>query len=431
MFRNFIWVRKIVLNFHEIYKLLFRKEIIVYLCLTIGTYQTQAQSTGLQINNNKKYVSIPFEYINGFMVVDVIFNQTFPLKFIFDTGASNTIISRKEIIQLFNLPIGRTFKVYGADLSTVLYAHLVKSVHLSTGGAIAPTQDILVLEEDYFNFQRLTGMEIHGVLGADMFARYKVKINYRNKTIALYESKVNKPNIKDYQAFEMKVQKSKPYIVCKTTLANDTILEAKLLIDTGASTALLLNTKTDKSLTLPDKIIPGNLGFGLGGVLEGYVGRVPCLEFGSHKLENIVCRFQEVEPPKDSLSLVFRNGIIGNFILDRFLLVIDYPNQQLYIKPDKKWRRKFTFDRSGISFISVGLANKTYYVNSVLNNSPAFHEGIKSGDILLNINRKPCTLLSYDKINRLFRGKAGKTIRLRVKRGNEKIKVEFKLKDLI
>jgi len=389
-----------------------------------------SQSVGYELPPKQSFETIPFEYINGFIVVDVIFNKTFPLKFILDTGATNTIISKKNIVQIFDMPFGRTFQVYGADLSTVLYAHLVKSVHLATEALVAPSQDILVLEEDYFNFHRVTGLEIHGVLGADMFARFRMKIDFKNKIITLHNEKSKKLKFKGFQSVEMVVQKSKPYIVCQTTLSNETVLDTKLLIDTGASTALMLNTSTDESLVLPPKIIPGNLGLGLGGVIEGYIGRVPYLELGSNMLENVVCRFQEVTP-HDSLSLVFRNGIIGNFILDRFTVILDYPNQRLYIKPNKKWTRKFIFDKSGINFISIGLGKKTYYVNSLIEHSPAALAGVESGDIILKVNHKYSAMMSYDKIKKSFQGKTGKTIKLKLKRGKEKIKVDFKLKDLI
>lgn len=403
----------------------------LYIFSLCAQHTLSAQSFGFQLEDNKTAENISFEYVNGFLVVDILFNQSFPLKFIVDTGASHTIITKKEIISLFNLSYGRTFEVYGADLSTVLYAHLVKSVHLSTTHFEAPNQDILVLEEDYFNFHRLTGMEIHGILGADMFKHLAVKFNYKSRTISLYKPNSKRLKVNGYNEIDLSIEKSKPYIICKTTLSNDTVLDAKFLIDTGASAALLLNTKSDSSLVLPDEIIPGNLGYGLGGLMEGYIGRIPFIDFGVNTLENVICRFQEVELPDDSIKIVHRNGIIGNFILDRFIVVIDYPNERLYTKPIRKWKRKFTYDKSGINFISVGLENRTFYVNSVLHGSPADLAGIKTGDIIKKINGKSNIFLSYSIINRVLRNDAGKKVRLKIKRGKQIIKTEFRLKDLI
>lgn len=390
----------------------------------------QSQSFGFEFNYKSSVETIPFEYINGFIVIEVLFNQTFPLKFIVDTGAGNTIISKKEIVALFNLPYGRTFEVYGADLSTVLYAHLVKSVHLSSANLIAPNQDILVLEEDYFDFQRITGLDIHGVLGADMFRQHVVQIDYRKRELTIYKSKSKKLKYKGYEEMDLVIQKSKPYIVAHTELLNKTTIDTKLLIDTGAATALLLDTNSDESMTLPENIIPGSLGFGLGGHIQGYIGRVNSLKFGSFKLDGVVCRFQEV--PKDTIgNLIARNGIIGNYILDRFSVIIDYPEQRFHIKPVRRWKRKFSFDKSGINFISVGLNERTYYVNTVLEGSPADLAGIEAGDVIQQINNIPNALLSFNSINRILHAKAGKKVKFKIKRENDIIKTKFRLKDLI
>ncbi len=391
----------------------------------------EAQSLGFELPGSSKTESIPFEYVNGFIIIDVTFNQIFPLKFIFDTGANNTIITNKELVSLFNIPFGRTFTVYGADLSTPLYAHLAKSTHLSSGELLAPDQDILVLEKDYFKFEQITGMEVHGIIGSDMFRNYEVKINYRNRTIQLYKNNTHTKKTRGFKKMDMAVQKSKPYIVCRTILENGTELDLKLLIDTGASTAMLLDTKSDSSLTLPSQIIPGNLGFGMGGVMEGYVGRVPFLGIGDKQLQNVVCHFQEITPLSDSLSIIFRHGLIGNHILDRFDVIFDYPDQKFYLKPTRKWKRQFSFDKSGIRFISVGMEQKTLYVNSVIKGSPADLIGVKTGDVIVKINGKPRFLLTYDHITRIFRSKTGKKIKLKVMRGQELLKYEFQLKDLI
>ena len=162
---------------------------------------------------------------------------------------------------------------------------------------------------------------------------------------------------------------------------------------------------------------------------RGYIGRVPNLEFGKYEFDDVVCRFQEV--PIDSINLIARDGIIGNYILDRFSVVLDYPNQRFFVKPIRRWKRKFKYDKSGINFISVGLENNTYYVNSILEGSPAHLAGLLPGDIIKTINRKPSILLSFNGINRILHSKAGKKVRIKVNREDETLKFQFRLKDLI
>lgn len=390
-----------------------------------------AQSYGFIINERTEKETFSFEYINGFIVVELLYNHTFPMKFLFDTGASNTIVSNKTIVDLFGPTYGRTFTIYGADLSKPLYAHLVKGVHLRLENTTAPNQDILVLEEDYFNFKRLTGREIHGILGADMFRNHVVKINYQRRTIQFYKKGSNKLKTNGFEKSKIAVQKSKPYIVSDITLANESETKLKLLVDTGASAALLLNTKSDTSLVLPEQIIPGNVGFGIGGLMEGYVGRVKDLEIGGKNLENVICHFQKNEKSLDSLNLVFRHGLVGNYVLDRFEVILDYPNQMIYLKPTKKWKRKFDYDKSGITVIAIGIEEQTYYIQGILKGSPAEKAGLKPGDVIHKINSMPRLLLSYDGITKILKGKTGKKIKLKVKRGEQILKFEFRLKDLI
>ncbi len=390
-----------------------------------------SQSVGFELINKGDKGELPFDYVNGFMIVSVMYNHTLPLKFIFDTGASNTIIHNKDIANLFDPDYGRTFTVYGSDLQQPMYAHLIKGIHLKTQDLVAPAQNILVLEDEYFSFKELTGIEIHGIIGADMFRNYKVAIDYQKRLIQLHKQGSKKLKTKGYQELSMAVQKSKPYIVCPVTLSYNKTIPLKLLIDTGASTALLLDTNSDTSLVLPKEIIPENLGFGIGGVMKGYVGRIPYIDIAGKELENIVCHFQEGGNTADSLNLIFRHGLIGNYILDRFDLIIDYHEQKFYLKPARKWRRKFEYDKSGISFISVGIETSKYYIQSILEGSPAEKAGIKSGDIIRKINLVPAEFLSYDGINRIFRRKTGKKVNIKVKRDEEIIKFEFRLKDLI
>ena len=75
-----------------------------------------------------KQVEMPFEYDNNFIVVDVLMNGLVPLKFIFDTGAEHTILTRREITDVLGVPYRRRFTVLGADMKTELHAYLVRNI---------------------------------------------------------------------------------------------------------------------------------------------------------------------------------------------------------------------------------------------------------------------------------------------------------------
>ena len=72
-------------------------KILLFLILLFAGGQSFAQQELISIARANGRVEIPFEYVNNFIIVNVVFNRLFPLKFVFDTGAENTILTRKEI----------------------------------------------------------------------------------------------------------------------------------------------------------------------------------------------------------------------------------------------------------------------------------------------------------------------------------------------
>jgi hypothetical protein len=45
-------------------------------------------------------------------------------------------------------------------------------------------------------------------------------------------------------------------------------------LDTGAGLPLLLYTDTNEAINIPPKVIRSNIAMGLGGYIEGYLGRI-------------------------------------------------------------------------------------------------------------------------------------------------------------
>ncbi len=169
----------------------------------------------------------------------------------------------------------------------------------------------------------------------------------------------------------------------------------------------------------------------MGGFLEGYLGRVAALEIGSYTLNNPLTYFQDVSLAIDTSLLNGRNGIIGNQLLDRFTIIIDYPKQTLYLKPNRRFNKSFEFDKSGLVVIAADLRLKSLIVHDVIAGSPADKAGILPGDKITHFNGLPVFLRSLEEVTNKLRKKEGKKIKLRVKRNNESKIFRFRLKKLI
>lgn len=377
-------------------------------------------------------VDIRFEYVNGFIVVPVVLNGIFQLNFIFDTGAEHTILAQRAITDLLQVNYQRRFTLLGADMTTEIYAYLAPGISMKVGPMLVRDRPILVLEEDYLRFSDYIGMEVQGILGADFFRRYVVRINYQRQVITLIPPGGFEPP-KGFTSFSVDIERSKPYIEAKTVFKTGGEKTLRFLLDTGAALPLLIDVSSGPALEMPEQVVPSNLGHGLGGFLVGYKGRVKELRLPPFAFREVVTSFQDRSglPNRDSLLIDQRNGIIGNLVLSRFTLIIDYIREEVYLSPNRHYDDEFEYDRSGLLLVAAGPTLNDFYIYSVVDNSPAGEAGLQPGDQIIRINWMPAAFLTLEGINRRLRKREGKRIRIVVKRDGKRIRKVFELRKLI
>lgn len=406
------------------------KKTVLILFINILSHLTIAQSFGFILPNEKEVVRIPFEIHNNFIVVQVVINKSLPLKFIFDTGAEHTILSKNIIAAALNLKYDRPIKIIGSDLNKEIVAYVSTKVHLKVGEAIAPSQDMLILKDDYFKIDEYVGQDIHGIIGADLFRNLVLKIDYRKNLITVRQTKNFKPPKGKWKEVPVTIEKYKPYIIANAHY-NDKISKVKLLVDSGASLSLLLHTNTSEDLEFPESLIKGSVGRGLGGILEGFLGRLNRLEFGDFYFNNIVANYQDISETMKIESISKRNGILGGVLMSRFNIIIDYPKEKLYLWPHRKYNKNFKYDKSGLELILSGNKLKTIIVYNILKNSPAYEAGIRKGDQIISVNYAHFNLLNLRGVYRKLTRKSGKKIRIKVKRKDKILVFKFQLRDLL
>ncbi len=413
--------------------IVYMKGLLIALFITVfGTFASAQFQSDLRMLQGQREVTIPFDYENNFIVIRVLFNNMIPLRFILDTGAENTVLTQRAFADLMQVNYRRRFSLVGSDLNTELYAYLATGISLRLGQyLLATNRNILVLEEDYFRFEEYAGIDVQGILGADFLRRFIVHIDFRKNRLTLTDPSVFEPPTKGYMAFDLEFFRFRPYINVPIEQQGWKPTELKLLLDTGAGLPLMVHTNTDSSLRLPDETIITNIGMGLGGYIEGFVGRMEKVHMGAFPLSDVITYYHDLHPDFDTLLINGRNGILGNLILDRFDVIIDYVKGRLYIKPVKRWRRRFRYDRSGLTLAAGGSTMNTFQVLGVLPDSPAEEAGIQPGDRIMAINGISSKLLTLSGMNVRLRKRVGKRIKLRIKRGEEVLKVKFRLRDLI
>ena len=412
-------------------KTMLRKSYLIIILISFHLCCGIAQMPGVLMSRGAKKVEIPFERQGNFIIVKVVFDGLFPLRFILDTGAEHTILTKKEIPNLLGIPFERTITLMGTDMKTQVIAHIIRKVKLQLINVLF-VKDIIVLDEDYFQFDKFAGLDVHGVLGAEAFRGYVVKFDYSKQIITLFDPSVFKPiDHRNFEELPIEIIRSKPYITTSAQILTDSVVQLKLLIDTGAGLSLLLHTFSTPGLALPQKVIKGNIGSGLGGEIEGYVGRIRSLSIGSNQLINPISNFQELNELSDSVHLNGRNGLIGGEIMSRFNFIIDFNHEKLYVQTNRNFKTKFSYDKSGLILIAGGENLSIFTVHEVLPNSPAAEAGFQKGDELIRINFTPSRFFGLGDINRKLQGKTGRVYRISFSRNGQEMKTKMKLRDLI
>lgn len=394
--------------------------------------KVQAQFINYKITTGNSYAAIPFEMHNDFIVVPLKLGSMLPLHFILDTGASNTIVIHKEITDMVGANYERELYIQGVDRSKLIKVLLTDGIKIELKDVTATSQHLLVLEDNNIEFRKYSGTQIDGILGMDIFKRFIVKIDYEMKLIYLFERKGHQYNTKKYTPIPFIRKNSKMFLHSTTNIAKTGDIPVRWLIDSGAAMTVLFQCPESDSTLLPRHLIPGNIGKGLGGYIKGYLGNVNQVNFGTYPFENVTANFQTIPdslyaPENDSIV----EGILGNKILKKFHLIFDYQKKFVYARPNKSHNSKLREDFSGLGIIASGYNLNQFSIEEVYENSPAALAGLKPGDEIKKINRRNTILLNLQSLEKRLSSQEGKKIKLTIKRGEEKMKFEFYLKDYL
>ena len=426
-----IWHRSLTVTHHTLKPVLKKIMIFILLLLLIESSQAQQGIYSQQdlLQGNKK-VSIPFRFVHNFILLEVRIFGGIPLNLIFDTGAEHVIIFKREYTDLLQIPYDKRIPIMGSDLSREIYALITRNVLLEIPGLAPKPYDLLVLEEDYFNLEELIGTHVDGIIGGGFFKNLVIQLDYRRNCMTLHNhAQFEIP--KDHIVLPIRMKTNKPYVDAEASLQDGSVVTVDLLVDTGAGVPLLLHNNSHPSLKLPEKYIRGRLGMGLGGFLEGYIGRINKLSVGEVEFTGIVTSYQEIQEDWLFDKDRFRHGILGNQLLSRFSVYFDYIHSQLIVKPYHSKQKPFQMDRSGMMIFAYGLEFNKFIVRDIIPNSPAEEADILPNDLILRIQGYPTHFFSLAGINAMLLKKPGKKIRLVISREGKTLKREFYLRDLV
>lgn len=400
----------------------------VFLFLLLSLCTSKAQFSGMDLLDNELKKEIPFKYVNGFIIVQLYYSHLFELNFLFDTGASHNILFKKNVNDILGIEYTDTIIISGADIEHKMNAFVSRNIPMQLKKTKVIQRDIIVLEKDFLELEKILGVRVDGILGGDFFKGLVVGIDHKKDKITIYNPNRFTPNSK-FTSHDINVSNYKPYIKANTEIdgTSDTL---NYLLDTGASLALLIHSNRNPNFKMPDNVIIGNLGKGLGGEINGYVGMIDGMNLDQYRLPNVITSFQEIDSSFLDSDQILRDGIIGNVVLSRFHIIIDYMREKLYLKEISKLDEEFDYDKSGMLVYALGEKLNEYYIKTVYPNTPAAEAGLLPGDKIIKIGFWPSKFYSLSGILNKLQAKEGKKIKLKVLRDGKKIKTQFRLRNL-
>ena len=76
-------------------------------------------------------------------------------------------------------------------------------------------------------------------------------------------------------------------------------------------------------------------------------------------------------------------GLIGNDLLRRFNLILNYARSEIYLVPNGSFDQPFDYSYNGVTIAMVG---GKIVVTDVMKDSPAEKAGFREGDVVLEVN---------------------------------------------
>jgi hypothetical protein len=391
----------------------------------------QAQVLGFSLPPGKTKVQFPIEVYNNLVVVPIILNNQLPLKFILDTGVRTSILTEKAYSDILNLSYSRKYSIAGPGGEKLVDAYVTNNVSFDLPGVQGRGHAMLVLDQDYLELRNYLGTDVHGILGYELFSRFIIQVDYERKQLTLMLPDRFKEK-KKFQWLPISIEDTKPYVTINLDMNDTTSVSAKLLVDSGASHGLFLETSSNPKIKIPERHVESIIGRGLGGVITGQISKIKALKIGKYEIPHVITNFPDPNSYMDTLKLsrsVFRNGSVGGEILSRFTVIYNFPGEKIYFKKNSNYKKEFYFNMSGLTIRAKGSRLKDFEITDIRENSPSKRADIKVGDKIVTVNGINASELDLNTVNGFLNSKPGRRITLVLNRKNEKIKKEFRLED--
>jgi hypothetical protein len=297
------------------------------------------------------------------------------LNFILDTGSGGISLDSTTVERL-NIPNVATDR-------TIRGIAGVKKVRFSNNNTLHfPGLSVDSLNfhiNDYDILTSVYGEKIDGIIGYSFFSRYIVQLDYDTNQIKIY----TRGSFKYPKGGYLLRPNLATIPVTNHRIGEENKLTTRFFFDTGAGLCLLLTEDfiADSSLFSRKKKFWTTQAEGLGG--KAFMKMTTTKEFriGPYKFKKVPTFIFQDE--YNVTSYPYLGGLVGNDLLRRFNVILNYERRDIYLIPNSHFREEFDYAYTGLGIYFI---DGQVTVTDIMPDSPAEKSGFKVGDIILAVD---------------------------------------------
>jgi hypothetical protein len=368
---------------------------------------------------------LPFDYRARHVWLKASVNGGPPEDFLFDTGASVTVIDSGWAATHGLKTEGRmqaagAGAAGGASFATLGSLRVASAVN---DGVELKDVKVAVLDVNP-SFEPMFWRSMAGVIGYDVISRFVVTVDYDDSLLVLHD-----PATWNYTGTEKPLSMVMNGTVPALEGRFDDSDKGLFRLDVGSSSTVDVHAPFAKKTGIVNRMGRTTRfdGVGFGGSFSSEVGRLRSMSLGPYEWDDpVVVVSHATEGAFASEEFA---GNIGNRILERFRVTFDYERRQVYLEPGRRYADRDHLTRAGV--LLTKRAGRVG-VESVLANSPAENAGLRTGDQVLAVDGRDIAQWDLPELSALFdEGEPGRKVPLRVLRGGQEKHLKLKLAEVV
>ena len=340
-------------------------------------YPACGHAQELLLPPDAKFITkFPFtQYSGGVMIVRGIFeNLKDSLNFILDTGSGGISLDSSTCAE-FNIATKETDTTI-TGIGGIRKVHFVFNKSLSLPGLKINHLNFHV--NDYEVLTSVYGEKIDGILGYSLFSRYIIKINFDSLQIEVYSpGKIAYPR---GGTLLHPIFTSLP--IQYMQIKDRKRIDYNFYFDTGAGLCFLLSEKfaKDSAVLLKKRKPVLTQAEGMAGRSQMRLTVMKEIKIGPYRFRKVPTYLYNDE--FNVTSYPFSGGLIGNELLRRFNLIINYGQREIHLLPNSHYNEVFDYAYTGLGIYYV---DDKITVLDIINNSPGDKCGFKVNDQIVGV----------------------------------------------